>query len=275
MSVTATEVRDELGQVTAVVSVLHDLTKLRELERRTLEQQLGESEKLAAVGRLAAAVAHEINNPLEAIKNALYLLVTRGAPDDPNRQFLELAQKETERVSGIIRQMLGLYHTAPAKALVDINRLVEETLALLERQLRRSRITLRAELEPALPPVLASGDQLKQVLLNLSLNARDAMPEGGTLHITTRMARKADQELLLGGPSVLVQIRDTGTGIPEENLRYIFEPFFSTKGGGGTGLGLWVSQDIIKQHGGQIRVRSRPGRGTTFTIALPVEGSDE
>jgi signal transduction histidine kinase len=274
MSVTATEVRDALDQVTAIVSVLHDLTKIRELERRTLEQQLGESEKMAAVGRLAASVAHEINNPLEAIKNALYLLVTRTATEDPNRQFLEIAQKETERVSGIIRQMLGLYRTAPAKAPVDVNRILEETMALLERQFRRHRITLHMDLNRRLPSVLGSADQLKQVFLNLCLNAKDAMPGGGALYVSTRVGRETDGDLLLNGLSVVVQIRDSGVGIPEENVRYIFEPFYSTKGGRGTGLGLWVSQDIIKQHGGQMRVRSRPGRGATFTIALPVEGED-
>src|SRR5262249_54432311 len=110
LNLTTTKMRDELGQVTAIVSVLHDLTKVHELEQRTLEQQLFESEKLAAVGRLAAATAHEINNPLEAIKNALYLLITRTAADDPNRKFLKIASKETEHVSNIIHQMLGFYH---------------------------------------------------------------------------------------------------------------------------------------------------------------------
>jgi signal transduction histidine kinase len=273
MSVTATEVRDELGQVTAVVSVLHDLTQIRELERRTVEQQLAESEKLAAVGRLAAEVAHEINNPLEAIKNALYLLVTRTAADDPNRKFLEIARKETERVSDIIRQMLGFYRSTPARAPTDVNRVVAEAVALLERQLRRHKISVHQELHPHLPPVLASADQLKQVFLNLFLNAQEAMPDGGRLHVTTRPADETDGEFLLTGPSVLVQVQDTGTGIPEEHLSHIFEPFFSTKREGrGTGLGLWVSMGIIQQHGGQMKVRSRPGRGTTFSFALPVGG---
>lgn len=275
MSVTATEVRDELGQVTAVVSVLHDLTQVRELERRTVEQQLFESEKLAAVGRLAATVAHEINNPLEAIKNALYLLVSRTPEDDPNRKFIELASKETNRISSVIRQMLGFYRPVAVMSPTQVNTVVEEAIALLERQLRQRGITLRRDLDPGLPLVPASADQLKQVFLNLFLNAQDAMPGGGTLHVTTRLSRESDSEFLPPDRSVLVQVQDSGAGISEENLRHIFEPFFSTKSEQrGTGLGLWVSQGIVHQHGGQMKVRSRPGRGTMFTIALPIGGGD-
>jgi PAS domain S-box-containing protein len=269
MSVTATEVQDALGQVTAVVSVLHDLTKIRELERRTVEQQLFESEKLAAVGRLAAAVAHEINNPLEAITNALYLVLSRTPEDDPNRRFLEIANRETGRVSGIIRQMLGFYRPAAARAPTDVNEILGETIALLERQLRQHRVTVHRDLDRHVRPVPASADQLKQVFLNLILNAQDAMPEGGTLQISTRLSREADQEFL-AGPYVLIQLRDTGTGIPEDKLPHIFEPFYSTKAESkGTGLGLWVSLGIVQNHGGQLKVRSRAGWGTLFTIALP------
>src|SRR5579859_1750214 len=161
MSLTATEVQERLGQVTAIVCVLHDLTRVRELERRTLEQQLFESEKLAAVGRLAAATAHEINNPLEAIKNALYLLISRTAADDPNHQFLEIASRETERVSTIMRQMLGFYRPVVEKSITDVNQVLGEALALLDRQLRQARIGVRTRLDPALPAILASADQLK------------------------------------------------------------------------------------------------------------------
>jgi signal transduction histidine kinase len=269
MSVTATEVYNELGQVTAFVSVLHDLTKIRELERRTIEQQLFESEKLAAVGRLAAAVAHEINNPLEAITNALYLVLSRTPEDDPNRRFLEIANRETGRVSGIIRQMLGFYRSKAARAPTDVNQLLDETLALVERQLRQHRVALRTDLDRNLPLVPASADQLKQVFLNLMLNAQEAMGEGGTLYVSARLSRETDPEFV-SGRYVLVQVRDTGTGIPEDKLPHIFEPFYSTKGETkGTGLGLWVSLGIVQNHGGQIKVRSRPGRGTTFTVALP------
>jgi len=271
MGVTATEITDELGQVNTVVSVLHDLTKIRELERRTLEQQLFESEKLAAVGRLAATVAHEINNPLEAIKNALYLVLSRVPTDDRNAHFLEIASKETERVSGIIQQMLGFYRPAVVKVPTSVNDVLQESVVLLERELRRHGVRTELQLDPTLPPVLAPPDQLKQVFLNLFLNAQQAMPSGGPLTISTRLSAETDTEFL-AGRYVIVQIQDTGTGILEEHLPHIFEPFYSTKTDAkGTGLGLWVSHGIIQNHGGQINVRSRPGLGTTFTIALPPE----
>lgn len=273
LSTTATEVTDALGQVSAIISVLHDLTELRELERRRVEQQLFESEKLAAVGRLAAAVAHEINNPLEAIKNALYLVLSGSTPENPNRKFLEIASKETDRMSGIIRQMLGFYRPAAEKVPTDVNKVIEDTLTLLQRPLRQHRVSVQFEPGAELPTVLASPDQLKQVFLNLFLNAREAMAHGGALHIATRLSRETDTEFL-AGRYVLIQVRDTGAGIAEDQLPHIFEPFYSTKGEArGTGLGLWVSQGIIQDHGGQIKVRSRSGRGTTFTIALPPEGT--
>lgn len=275
MSLTVTQVHEGFGQVTAVVSVLHDLTNIRELERRTVEQQLFESEKLAAVGRLAATVAHEINNPLEAISNALYLVLSRTPEDAPNRRFLEIASKETERVSGIIRQMLGFYRPALVRTPTNVNEVLEEVLALMERQLRQRRVLLHRALTPKLPLALASGEQLKQVFLNLILNATEAMPQGGQLWVSTSPSNDMESEFL-ARQYVFVQFRDSGQGIPEDVLPYIFEPFFSTKREQrGTGLGLWVSQGIIQQHGGQIRVRSRPGAGTTFTIALPLDGGSD
>ena len=270
VSVTATEVLDELGQTSTVVSVLHDLTQIRELERKTVEQQLSESEKMAAVGRLAATVAHEINNPLEAIQNALYLVVSSTPKDDPNYRFLEIADKETQRVSGIIQQMLGFYRPSPIAAASDLNEVIQGAIALLERQLRQHGVAVRYDATEELPPVLAPGDQLRQVFLNLFLNAQEAMPDGGTLSIATRLSRGTDTEFVAGSYAV-VQVRDTGTGIAEEHLAHVFEPFYSTKRDSkGTGLGLWVSQGIIQNHGGSMRVSSRSGRGTTFTITLPV-----
>jgi len=272
--VTATEVQDELGQTSAVVSVLHDLTKIRELERKTVEQQLSESEKMAAVGRLAATVAHEINNPLEAIKNALYLVVSGTPKDDPNYRFLEIANKETERVSVIIQQMLGLYRPGPVQESTDINAVIQGAVGLLERQMRQRQVTLRTDLGSELPPVLIPADQLRQVFLNLLLNAQEAMPRGGTVTITTRLSRETDTEFV-ASRYVVVQVRDTGTGITKEHLPHVFEPFYSTKRDSkGTGLGLWVSQGILQNHRGSMRVSSRTGRGTTFTIALPVGSSE-
>ncbi|HEV7664849.1 MAG TPA: ATP-binding protein [Chloroflexota bacterium] len=273
MSVTSTEVRDELGAVAATVSVMQDVSRLRELERRRLEQILFDSEKLAATGRLAASIAHEINNPLEAIKNALYLLTNKISADDPNAKFLQIATKETDRVSRILRQMLGFYRP-PKMEPTDINRLIEDSEALIEKHLRQNRIKIENDLDPSLPLIIASADQIRQVLLNLMLNAQQAMSEGGTLFVSTRVSHGADPEFLMSD-SVHVQIRDTGNGIPEEHLAHIFEPFFSTKDEKGTGLGLWVSQGIVQAHGGSIKLRSREGRGTTFSVALPIGGPAE
>ncbi|MBV9547287.1 MAG: GAF domain-containing protein [Chloroflexi bacterium] len=270
MAVTSTEVRDELGAVAATVSVMQDVSRLRELERRRIEQILFDSEKLAATGRLAASIAHEINNPLEAIKNALYLLTNKIPQTDPNFKFLQIATKETDRVSRILRQMLGFYR-APKMEPTDINRLIEESEGLIEKHLRQNHVRVENELDSTLPPVIASADQLKQVLLNLMLNAQQAMPDGGTIYVTTRWSDGGDPEFLMAD-SVQIQIRDTGKGISEEHLPHIFEPFFSTKDTKGTGLGLWVSQGIVQAHGGSIKLRSREGRGTTFSVALPIGG---
>ena len=272
MSVTSTEVRDELGAVAATVSVMQDVSRLRELERRRLEQILFDSEKLAATGRLAASIAHEINNPLEAIKNALYLLTHKIPADDPNAKFLQIATKETDRVSRILRQMLGFYR-APKMEPTKINDLIEESESLIEKHLRQNHVRIENDLDPSVPPIIASADQIKQVVLNLILNAQQAMPKGGTIFLSTRVSHGADQEFLMS-ESVHIQIRDTGKGIAQEHLPHIFEPFFSTKDEKGTGLGLWVSQGIVQAHGGSIKLRSRQGRGTTFSVALPIGGPE-
>src|ERR687887_1496700 len=156
----------------------------------------------------------------------------------------------------------------------DINRLTEEGEGLVEKRLRQHRVRVENDLDPRLPPVIASADQIKQVLLNIMLNAQQAMPDGGSLYVTTRVSLGADQEFLLSD-SVHIVIRDTGRGIPDEIQPHIFEPFFSTKDEKGTGLGLWVSYGIVQNHGGSIRVRSREGRGTTFSIGLPIMGPSE
>jgi signal transduction histidine kinase len=270
MSITSTAVRDDLGGIAATVSVMQDVSRQRELERRRLEQILFDSEKLAATGRLAASIAHEINNPLEAIKNSLYLLTKRIGDDDPSAKFLQIATRETERVSRILRQMLGFYR-APKMEPTDVNRLIEESEGLIEKHLRQNHVRLHNDLDPRLPPIIASADQIRQVLLNLILNGQQAMPDGGSIFVSTRVSRDADPEFLMAD-SVHIQVRDTGTGIAEEIVPHIFEPFFSTKDTKGTGLGLWVSQGIVQAHGGSIKLRSRAGSGTVFSVALPIGG---
>ncbi len=260
------------GQIGAALLGLEAAQSARmdELEEGRIRQQLFESEKLAATGRLTASIAHEINNPLEAIKNALYLLVAQSRPDNPQRELLDLAQRETERVSRIIRQMLGVARPSASMALTDVNRVVQETLALIQPQLQRRQISASLELDTTLPLIMASVDQLKQVFLNLFLNARDAMPHGGGLLIQTRIASMHDN-MMLADKYLVVRVRDDGEGIPEEIRTRVFEPFFSTKGARrGSGLGLWVCQEIIRSHGGQIYINSKVGKGTTFLVGLPL-----
>lgn len=263
MEITAVEVADEeKGEVTAVVSILHDLSEIRELERRRVEQQLFESEKLAAIGRLAASIAHEVNNPLEAIKNSLYLLQT-SKDDAANSRFLDVARKETERVSHIIRQMLGFARRSGEAEWINVNQLLEETLVLVEKKLKQSGVLIVRKLDEQLPRVRARADQLRQVFLNLILNAQQAIEGRGEITLKTSANTQSLQ------PSISVEITDTGHGISEEELQRIFEPFFSTRKKG-TGLGLWVTQDIVRQHGGRIEVTSTKGKGTTFNVILLV-----
>jgi two-component system NtrC family sensor kinase len=263
MEITSAEVADAKGQVTAVVSVLHDLSEIRELERRRVEQQLFESEKLAAVGRLAASIAHEVNNPLEAIKNSLYLLTT-SKDMEKNGKFLEVARKETERVSHIIRQMLGFARRSGEVEWVEVNQLIEETLILVEKKMKQARVDVVRQFDERLPKVRARADQLRQVFLNLLLNAQQSMEKGGRMTVLTSVYEQALQ------PTISVQISDTGRGIAEADLARIFEPFFSTRAKG-TGLGLWVTQDIVRHHGGRIEATSEEGVGTTFNVILPVD----
>ena len=271
MQVNANEVRDAVGATVATVSVMQDVGRLRELERRRLEQALFDSEKLAATGRLAASIAHEINNPLEAIQNALYLLVKRIPDDDPNARFLSIAMKETERMSRILRQMLGFYRPVAEVTPTDLNALIDEAEALVTKRLRDRSVRIEKVLDPKMPLVMVSSDQIKQVLLNLVLNAAEAMPKGGLVTITTESPRDSGSPVTRTD-AVRVQVADTGPGIAEELLPHIFEPFFSTKGEKGTGLGLWVSSGIVQSHGGALQVRSLPGSGTTFSITLPIGG---
>jgi PAS domain S-box-containing protein len=273
MEVTAADVRGPHGSVVATVTAMQDVGRLRELERRRLEQVLFDTEKLAATGRLAASIAHEINNPLEAVQNSLYLL-SRAVPDGaPERSFLDIATRETQRMSRILRQMLGFYRPTTSMGPTDVNALVVEAETLVTKRLRENGVRIEKELLPELPLIRASADQLKQVLLNLFLNATEAMPNGGRLLVATH---RGGGELDAHSADVVrIDVRDNGTGIGEEAIARIFEPFFSTKMEKGTGLGLWVSHGIVQAHGGTLKVRSRAGQGTTFTITLPIAGPQD
>jgi two-component system, NtrC family, sensor kinase len=230
----------------------------QELERS--QAQLIQAEKLAATGRLAASLSHEINNPLQAIHNCLHLVIDRSLSDEKKKYYLGLAQNEVERLMTLVQRTLEFYrpskgHAAPT----NVTRLIETVLALSNKRLEHGRIQVHTELQRDLPPLLGVPDQLTQVLLNLIINAAEAMPEGGQLMITTA----ALEDWLT------IAIQDTGPGLSPDEVARIFEPFYTTKANG-TGLGLAVSYGIIQQHGGRIEVNSLPGLGTTFTVRLPL-----
>lgn len=231
-------------------------------ELRKAQKQLVLAERHAAVGELSAKIAHEINNPLSIISN--YLLLCQRNLDDSAKagEHLDVAREELTRIAGIVRQLLDFHRPQKTeKAAVDLPGLIDDVLALMEWQLDERKIQVVREFEPDLPPVFASQEMLKQVFLNLVINSRDAMPDGGTLKISA-LAR--DGELR-------IQVADTGPGIPDEHLPRIFEPFFTTKeGSAGTGLGLSVCFGIIKEHGGRIIAGNDVGGGAVFEISLPI-----
>ena len=257
------KIYDARGQVAYTVTVLRDLTAWKKLEQLQLERRMLEVEKFAATGRLAGTIAHEINNPLEAIKNAIYLLPGKLKP--PAQPVYDILKSETERVTRIVRQMLGLYRNTEQVGPFDLNSVVEDTLTLFARQLSTATINVEKRLGK-LPPIVGSADQFRQVLSNLVVNARDAMAKGGRLAIRTRQVRASDG---VHG-SVNIVLADTGCGIPADMLQSVFEPFVSTKGEKGTGLGLWIVKGIVENHSGSIRVRSRPGKGTVFKLQFPI-----
>jgi PAS domain S-box-containing protein len=257
------KIYDERGQVAYTVTILRDLTALRRVEQLKMERRILEMEKFAATGRLAGTIAHEVNNPMEAIKNAIFLLAESVKPDA--MPVYNILKVETERVARIVRQMLGLYRTSEQVGSVDVNSVIEDTLLLFARQLERSGIRIETHLK-RLPVAVGSADQLRQVLSNLVVNARDSMPQGGRLIL--RSALRNDPGGLRSWIRILVG--DNGNGIPASLQSNIFEPFVTTKGERGTGLGLWIVKGIVENHGGRIRLRSREGRGTVFKIDLPV-----
>jgi len=224
-------------------------------------QQINQTEKLASIGRLAAGVAHEINNPLTGVLTFAHLLRDKPNMDDQDRQDLDLIIHETSRAADIVRNLLDFARERAAiKEPLDINDVIRRTLRLIRNQKRFDQIEIREVLTEDLPSVEGDMNQLQQVLLNLALNACEAMPSGGVITIRT-----AIEEGL-----IVVRLTDTGCGIKKEHLGQIFEPFFTTKPvGKGTGLGLAVSYGIVHQHGGRLEVESQEGQGATFSLVLP------
>lgn len=252
----------EMGVLCRAIDAMADAVVQREQElKRVTQQQIGRSEKLASIGRLAAGVAHEINNPLTGVLTFAHLLRDKPNMDEQDRQDLNLIIHETTRAAEIVRGLLDFARERAAiKEPLDINDVVRRTVRLIRNQKSFEQINIEERLCDGLPDVEGDMNQLQQVLLNLSLNACEAMPKGGTLTV---------ESAVMDGRVVLA-ISDTGCGIKKDLFDKIFDPFFTTKPvGKGTGLGLSVTYGIVASHGGTIEVASEEGKGTTFTISLP------
>jgi two-component system, NtrC family, sensor kinase len=248
-------------QVIGRLVIMDDIT-----ERVDLELQLSQADKLSSIGLLAAGVAHEVNTPLAVISSYTQMLSKQLQGDPQKSGLLEKITRQTFRASEIVNNLLNFSRTSGSEiGDVDVNKVIADTLALLEHQFKIAKVEVQNSLTPKLSPIQGNAGRLQQVFLNLFLNAKDAMPGGGTLRVST-----------FNGESVSVCVSDTGTGIAPENIQRIYDPFFTTKTSPregqarGTGLGLSVTYGIIQEHAGKIRVESNPGAGTTFTLDFPL-----
>jgi two-component system, NtrC family, sensor kinase len=241
--------------------ILDDIT-----ERTQLESQLSQAEKMSSIGLLAAGVAHEVNTPLAVISSYAQMMQKQVAGDEKQAKLLEKITQQTFRASEIVNSLLNFSRTSGTEfSPIDVNKVIHDTLTLLEHQFKTSRVKIQDALDPNLPSVLGNAGKLQQVFLNLFLNARDAMPGGGTLSVSTN-----------NGDGVSVTVSDSGSGIAQEHIQKIYDPFFTTKTSTssgqrrGTGLGLSVTYGIIQEHAGKISVQSRPNQGTTFVLEFPM-----
>jgi PAS domain S-box-containing protein len=258
----ATSRRDENNNFSGIDAMLRDVT-----EQRRIEKHLAQTEKLASIGQLASGVAHEINNPLGVIQCYSNLIAKSQPPGKQVRKDIEVIRKHTEQCKSVITALLNFARISePQKTEMDIQTCVEDVLTVIEPQIKAEGISVRLYFPSNLPHLIIDGGKIKQVLMNLLLNALQAMPYKGDIYI--RATVKEGKNLLA------IQIADTGQGIAHKHIHRIFDPFFTTKDSGkGTGLGLSVSYGIVKQHGGEIEVESIPGEGSTFTVLLPLENS--
>ena len=256
---------DEMGLLAASFNEMsrkmaEDIERLRELN-----EQLIRTEKLAAAGTLAAGVAHEVNNPLASISSLIQILQARHSADTETGEMLRLVSAQIARITQVLRDMMDFARTrAPEREPIDINRVIEQSLRLASFDKNFQRLRLKTKTDASTPIINADQDQLQQVFLNLLLNARDAMPDGGEISVLTRYDALAGE--------IYVEICDTGTGILPEHRQHIFDPFFTTKPAGtGTGLGLAVCYGIITAHDGRIEITPNDGCGTCVRVALPVK----
>ena len=248
-------------QVIGRLVIMDDIT-----ERVELESQLSQADKLSSIGLLAAGVAHEVNTPLAVISSYTQMLAKQLQGDPQKSGLLEKITRQTFRASEIVNNLLNFSRTSGTEfADVDINKIITDTLALLEHQFKTAKVQVASELTQGISPIQGNAGRLQQVFLNLFLNAKDAMPGGGKLTVATS-----------NGDFVSVRVSDTGSGIAPEHIQRIYDPFFTTKTAPkegqsrGTGLGLSVTYGIIQEHAGKIRVESNPGSGTTFALDFPL-----
>lgn len=256
-------VRAAAGRPQQIVTISEDQTLFRMAERALIK-----NEKLAAVGRLSASIVHELNNPLEAVTNLLYL-ISHCSEVDEIRRYTHMAEQELGRVTQIATQTLRFYRHEVAPAPFQVTDVLESVLALFEGRLRKRQVSVVKRYRQANDPVRAYSGEIRQVFVNLIGNALDAMEDTGQLRIDVRPSRSWQQPEIGG---VRITICDSGSGIPADMLKRIFEPFVSTKEANGTGLGLWISKEIVRRHGGTLFVRSAvsgPRRGTAMSVFLP------
>jgi two-component system, cell cycle sensor histidine kinase and response regulator CckA len=264
----ASAVRDAEGRPLYLLAYLRDVT-----DRKSLEAQLQQAQKMEAVGQLAGGIAHDFNNLLTAILGSTELLLAGSTAADPSREDVQEISRAAHRAAALVRQLLAFSRKQVMQPrLVDLNTIVQEMGGMLRRVVGE-RITLRLDLDPALGHMTADPGQIEQVIANLGVNARDAMPNGGILTIATANVSgpgAVHDALLPGTPVTALTVSDTGTGMDEHVLAHLFEPFFTTKElGRGTGLGLATVYGIVRQSGGHIQVASRLGEGSTFTVYFP------
>lgn len=264
VSLSISPVRDEQGNIVGAAKIVRDIRQNKKIERA-----LRTTEKLAAAGRLAATVAHEINNPLEAVNNLVYLAKRDLADAEKVGKYLALAQRELDRVAHIARQTLGFYRDTSSPTRFSIVKSLEDLLFLYERRFESRNIRVVRQFKDE-GEVTALAGEIRQALSNLISNASDAMPAGGQLVIRVSKSRSWKNSNQNG---VRVTVVDSGTGIPTQARKNLFEPFFTTKADIGTGLGLWITKNIVEKHEGSIRLLTRTGskqHGTAFSIFLPL-----
>ena len=263
VSLTISPVKDEQGNVIGAAKIVRNITQNKKMERA-----LRITERLATAGRLAATVAHEINNPLEAVTNLVYL-AKRDLPDVTKAaQRLELASRELDRVAHIARQTLGFYRDSSSPVRLDVAQVLDELVTLYEKRLEVRNIKVIKQYAPKLE-IMALAGEVRQAFSNLISNSIDAMPFGGSLVIRATRSHEWYNGSL---PGVRVTILDTGSGIEPRHRKSLFQPFFTTKADVGTGLGLWITRGIVEKHGGKIHVKTRsepPNHGTVFSIFFP------